>query len=317
MRPQFFPKDHLYIDAAGKEYVAVTRICQITPRSVDFSALPFKDRVMRAAERGNVRHYEMKEVVDYYNTEKDLEDYEVAFDSTIWIMKNLLANKDYEGWASEEIVWSDEDYTSYAGSIDLVCYQHSTEKWILWDLKTGGHETVDYQLSLYKRAWCKVHGIHPENVELRCIDAKDEKHIKVLKIRTINREWLQNLLEAYATGEKYIEPSMELTGIPKSTLQMLDSYEVAITSLEAELKTLKEKEDFLREELYKAMAEAGVERFSFGSVSATRVDPTTATTLDSKKLKEERPEIYEAYAKTSARKGYVKLTVKDITEVAE
>ena len=318
MRPQFFPEDHLYIDASGKEYEATTRICSKTPRGINFDLIPNQEKVRLASYRGTVRHKELQELIIYWQNEEDLDDFTCAFDSTQWFKDNLLSNKRYDQWLSELIVWSDEPTTSYAGSIDLVCHDNETEHLILWDLKTGGHSTVDYQLSLYKRAYCKNYGVDPNNVELRCIDAKNEDNINVLNVRTIPGEWLDKLLYCYAHDEKYHEPTfIELANFPRSLQDRLDSYEVAITQLEEELKLYKEKEDLLRKELYKAMDEAGIEKFQFGSVSATRVVPTETTTIDSKTLKQEMPEIYQKYSKTSKRSGYVLIKVKDVTTNTE
>mgnify|MGYP007102645490 FL=1 len=41
------------------------------------------------------------------------------------------------------------------------------------------------------------------------------------------------------------------------------------------------------------------------------VAPTTKTTIDSKALKKDKPDIYEQYRKTSNVKASVRITVKD------
>ena len=202
---------------------------------------------------------------------------------------------------------------SYAGQIDLVC-QDENGHYHLWDFKTGGHETVDYQLSLYKRAFCKNRGIDPEIVHLHCIDAKNEDKIRVIDVRNIEKSWLDRLLYCYANGEPYAEPSVELTGMPRESLQKLENLETYVTSLEAEIKALDEQKDALKEELYKAMEEVGVQSFSYGSLSAVRILPTTVDSFDSKSFSKDHPELYKAYIKTSNRKGYVKLSIKDLTE---
>lgn len=316
MKPKFFPSDHTYVDAAGKEYTSTTRIItKSSPRGIDFSILPNQRRIQEAAARGTIRHRESQDAVEYLKANGNLDEFESAFPTTDWIINCLLLNPDFEEWDTEVIVWSDEPTTSYAGSIDLICYCKSIGRWILWDIKTGSHSTVDYQLNLYRRAFCKNNDFELSEVEMRCIDAKNEERIRDFKVREIPSEWLDKVLACYQNGERFQEPSMELTGIPKATLNKLDSYELAITELEEDLEYLKDKEKQFKEELYSAMADAGVEKFKFGSVSATRVDPTTATTVDAKKLKEEEPTIYEKYSKTSERKGYVRLSVKDVTEV--
>ena len=46
-------------------------------------------------------------------------------------------------------------------------------------------------------------------------------------------------------------------------------------------------------------------------LTITKVDATTMTTIDSAKLKEEKPNVYAKYSKISNKKGYVKVTLKD------
>ena len=49
----------------------------------------------------------------------------------------------------------------------------------------------------------------------------------------------------------------------------------------------------------------------------TKINPTTTKNVDSKKLKEELPEIYDKYTKVSNKKGYVKITVRADKNIVE
>lgn len=69
---------------------------------------------------------------------------------------------------------------------------------------------------------------------------------------------------------------------------------------------LKEKE--LKENLKKAMEEVGLKKFSTNGFNATIKNPTTRTSLDTKKLKEELPDIYEEYSKISEVAGSIVLS---------
>ena len=73
---------------------------------------------------------------------------------------------------------------------------------------------------------------------------------------------------------------------------------------------LNQMESKLKENFKEVMEENGIKKWTSpdGSFTVTYVAPTTSTTLDSKKIKEELPEIYSAYSKTSTRAGYVKLS---------
>lgn len=304
MNIYFDSNDHSYTSEYGKEYTPVTKICGITPRATNFKALPYQDKIKKAARRGTTLHAELQHFVDTGDIG--------LFPTTEWFAENVHPN--YRDWEAEVIVYSDEDegMESFAGQIDLIC--QDDKNYHLWDFKTGGHETVDYQLSLYKRAFCKNRGIKADRVILHCIDAKNEDKIKVLDIRTIDKSWLDNLLHCYTSGESYKEPVVELKGIEPTTLEKLEAIESYYLTLKAEMDNLDEQKKALEADLYKAMEEFDRETFDFGSIHATRVKPTTADTFDSKSFSKDHPELYKAYIKTSSRKGYLKITTRDMTE---
>ena len=71
---------------------------------------------------------------------------------------------------------------------------------------------------------------------------------------------------------------------------------------------LMEKE--VSEELKKAMEENGILGFEDDFIKVTYRKATTRTTIDSKRLKEEKPEIAEEYSKTSNVSSSVSIEVK-------
>lgn len=78
-----------------------------------------------------------------------------------------------------------------------------------------------------------------------------------------------------------------------------------LTKMKLETEML-EKE--LKEELLEAMEANGIkESFETNGLKVTYKKATTRTTLDSKKVKEELPEIFEKYSKTSEVKSSISL----------
>lgn len=305
MNVYFDPTDHSYTSEYGKEYTPVTRICGITPRAINFKALPYQDRVKKAASRGTTIHLEQQNFIETGEVG--------VLPTTKWFIDNLFPK--YRNWEAEVLIYSDEDddKESFAGQIDAVA-QDENDDYHLFDNKSGGHETVDYQESLYKRGFCKMRNIDPKKVHLHCIDMKNEDKIKVFDVRDIPKEWLDRLLHCYKNGKQYAEPSMELTGMPVASLQQLEALEAYYKALEAEVKQRKDELQTLKDELYKAMEEAKVNKFTYNSLSVTKVGPTTADTFDAESFAKDHPELYKAYIVTSSRAGYVKLKVKDLTE---
>lgn len=88
--------------------------------------------------------------------------------------------------------------------------------------------------------------------------------------------------------------------------QQVEQFEIQLASykdLEAQYKAMKER-------LYELMLEHKVKSFETEKLLITLVAPTTSTSIDSKALKAELPEVAAKYSKTSAKKGYTKITMK-------
>lgn len=90
-----------------------------------------------------------------------------------------------------------------------------------------------------------------------------------------------------------------------------------ITKLETSLskyKSIETEYKNVKEELYKIFDERGIYSFDTGNVKITKVAPTSYETvsIDTAKLKENEPKIYEAYKviKTTNKKGYILITSK-------
>ena len=76
-------------------------------------------------------------------------------------------------------------------------------------------------------------------------------------------------------------------------------------------KEIEYQEKLLKDGLMEAMNLVGKTTFITNGLSAVIKSGTTRTTVDSKRLKEECPEIYEAYSKTTEVKPSITLTVSE------
>lgn len=76
-------------------------------------------------------------------------------------------------------------------------------------------------------------------------------------------------------------------------------------------KEMEYQEKLLKEGLMEAMNEVGITKFIVNDLSAQIKAGSTRVTIDSKRLKEECPEIYEAYSKESEVKPSITLTVSE------
>lgn len=76
-------------------------------------------------------------------------------------------------------------------------------------------------------------------------------------------------------------------------------------------KEMEYQEKLLKDGLMEAMNQVGIKKFIINGLSATIKEGTTRTTIDSKRLKEECFEIYEAYSKTSEVKPSIILSIAE------
>ena len=67
-------------------------------------------------------------------------------------------------------------------------------------------------------------------------------------------------------------------------------------------------EEQLKEMFIEKMEANGIDKFisADGTFKATYVKETTSKTFDSKRFKEENPDVYEEYLKETTRKAYIK-----------
>lgn len=83
-----------------------------------------------------------------------------------------------------------------------------------------------------------------------------------------------------------------------------------IAELDLQKKQLEAQDKVVRQELQEAMDKYGIKKFENDILKITYVEPTTRSTIDTKKLKEDLPAIAEKYTKRSVVKGSVRIEVK-------
>ena len=84
---------------------------------------------------------------------------------------------------------------------------------------------------------------------------------------------------------------------------------------EQQLSVLKqeEQEAELKAKLKEAMEKYGIKKFDSDILKITYIAETTATSIDSAKLKKKYPAIAEECSKTSEKSAYIKVEIKDET----
>lgn len=297
-----------------------------------FNVSPFKDcftlarekaGVIPAAFKGNeyTRYGQLLEpqIRDYINSI-----YELKFKENTNINEDLRLRSNCDGLDKDaglllEIKTNAGDKTTYEDVYDYVLqmqmymFQFDVEKGYLvqykrpedfWSgLNYETQHTDDYFNQDFDPERISVMEIKRDDKLIQQILSKAEKFW--IDVERLKQNPEMNEQEFYF-GDNLVEYNNTI-----NKLSVLEKELNRLSEMEKEAKTQ-------REILYGLMEKVGVKTIVTDALMITKVNPTTTKTIDSKKLKEEMPEIAEQYTKVSNKKGYVKITVRtDKTVIAE
>jgi len=255
-----------------------------------------------AAAKGSVMH-ETIELYDELGIESDLPELK----SYIRIIKE----NDLQVIATEYVV-SDEKH--YATAIDKVCMRRSDGAIILIDFKRTYElhtENVTLQQSICKRWFEKLNpGLKVAAIYVLWMRDEQSKFIEL-------RPWADEALDYLKECDLKDEP-FDINRLYGDLPVKFASAEDEIAKLELWIKEATERRDMLKEGLYNVMAKYDVKSWTGQRVRLTRTLPTTSEGVDTRRLKEEQPDIFNQYKKVSTRKGSLTITVlKNETQAIE
>ena len=276
----------------GKEVISVTQLLQKHKITPSYDAVD-KELLRVASERGTLIHEEV---------EKWIESGECGFTEEaekICDYLNSTADRDSQ-IISEQMVANDV----VAGRFDVI-YTHA-KKLVLTDIKTGNTKHLfgwSWQLSLYKYLYEKMYGKEIDSLQI--LWAKNGG-MTVMPCEYVGDEKIENLLKAEREGRLISDVDL---GVSEEELEDLTELMEEIKAKEDELKLMKEKVDKVKEILYGTMEKEGIKTVDKGNLKITYVAPSCRTSVDSKKLEKEEPEIYKKYVKTTTVAGSIKITL--------
>lgn len=275
----------------GKEVISVTQLLQKHKITPSYDAVD-KELLRVASERGTLIHEEV---------EKWIESGECGFtEESEKICDYLFERADENSEImSEKMVAND----IVAGRFDVL-YTHA-KKLVLTDIKTGNTKHLfgwTWQLSLYKYLYEKMYGNKIESLQILWANGD----LTVIPCEYVGDEKIENLLKAEREGRLISDVDL---GVSEEELVDLEELMQEIKVKEDELKLIKEKVDKVKEILYGTMEKEGVKTVDRGNLKITYVAPSCRTSVDSKKLEKEEPEIFKKYIKTTTVAGSIKITL--------
>jgi predicted phage-related endonuclease len=102
----------------------------------------------------------------------------------------------------------------------------------------------------------------------------------------------------------------ELVKVNNGEITVVEEVVNQIVAFEKEKLKMDLIEKDLKEKLKEAMENNNVTKLEFGELKVSYRNASTRTTVDSKKLKEDLPDIYEEYSKTSNVSSSISISVE-------
>ena len=292
-RVKFDDFTHTYLLDDERFLMGVTTLMRKHGLAPDYSGIA-EDVLKKAAERGSKVH---KDIEDYCNGKEVVMTPELK--AYIGCGVKTIAN--------EYLV---TDHNVVASSIDIVA-DAGEGKVNLIDIKTTSqlhHDALSWQLSIY----AFLFNLANPDVEIAGLYAL---HIKNSKAQLVPVAWkreeeVTELLLCEHKGELFTPKREELPTATTSMLAELEQVSEKITLVKASLKELEEIEKEVKGRLIQEMEEKALKTLENGPLKVTYVAPYTKEAVDTKKLKEVMPEVYEKYKKVSNIGASLKITIK-------
>lgn len=288
---QFNEIEHTYT-LKGKQLNGITGV-------VNEYICPFKYNgisqavLSAAAEYGHKVHSQVEMIVNGYGFAHPTPEVDAFFDKmqgTHFI-------------AAEYLVSDNKDYAS---SIDII-----DDELNLYDIKTTSTLDIDYvswQLSIYAYLFEK------QNPELK-VKELFAAHLrngkaKLIRVDRVPNEYVIGLLQAAKEHKEWSNPLKQVAIMQAKEVAKLVDFENAIASMETQLKEMKQKETEAKEKLLALMQNNNLRVWETDKIKLTVSSASTRSIIDSKRLKEEQPEIYKAYQKESPVKASLTIKMK-------
>jgi hypothetical protein len=136
----------------------------------------------------------------------------------------------------------------------------------------------------------------------------DEDTCKIIELQPIPKAEIEELLRCESNSEIYTPKQLKLT---IADTERIVAVQTELKSLSDRKKELEKQESELKDYLISKMEETWVKSIDNNYFKITYVAPTQRETIDSAKLKRERPELAAEYTKTSLVNASVRITLKE------
>lgn len=296
---RFDEQSHTYTTSDGRHLTGVTSILKQVLFPDKYKGIP--DAILaKAAERGTDIHNECEDVNLFgigalnENSSEEARNYH-----------ELLAREGITMIYSEYLVTDDEIVATMIDCID--------DKGNLYDIKTTSQldiESLSWQLSFCDYLFTK------QNIFLERPSSKlygiwlRGSTAKLVEVERKEDEEIEQVIKAYLASEVIAPKPIEYSSPEEAALAKISEQEEAIIELKQMLDYHEAKKQESLNLLKEKMEREGIKKLETPRLLVTLVADSTSSTFDSKRFKEEHPDLAEEYMKQTTRKGYVKITVR-------
>lgn len=296
---RFDEQSHTYTTSDGRHLTGVTSILKQVLFPDKYKGIP--DAILaKAAERGTAIHNECEDVNLFgigalnENSSEEARNYH-----------ELLAREGITMIYSEYLVTDDEIVATMIDCID--------DKGNLYDIKTTSQldiESLSWQLSFCDYLFTK------QNIFLERPSSKlygiwlRGSTAKLVEVERKEDEEIEQVIKAYLASEVIAPKPIEYSSPEEAALAKISEQEEAIIELKQMLDYHEAKKQESLNLLKEKMEREGIKKLETPRLLVTLVADSTSSTFDSKRFKEEHPDLAEEYMKQTTRKGYVKITVR-------
>lgn len=296
---RFDEQSHTYTISDGRQLTGVTSIIKQVLFPDKYKGIP--DAILaKAAERGTAIHNECEDVNLFgagalnENSSEEARNYH-----------ELLTREGITMIYSEYLVTDDEVVATMIDCID--------DKGNLYDIKTTSQldiESLSWQLSFCDYLFTK------QNIFLERPSSKlygiwlRGSTAKLVEVERKEDEEIEQVIKAYLASEVITPKPIEYSSPEEAALAKISEQEEAIIELKQMLDYHEAKKQESLNLLKEKMEREGIKKLETPRLLVTLVADSTSSTFDSKRFKDEHPDLATQYLKQTTRKGYVKITLR-------
>jgi hypothetical protein len=294
-RVSFEDITHSYLLDNEIYLMGVTSLMKKHSLAPNYEGIP-DDVLQKAAERGSKVH-------------KDIEDY--CNGNTVAMTKELKAyiSCGVKAIANEYLV---SDNEIVASSIDIVADAGNGAVDLI-DIKTTSTlhtDALSWQLSIYAFLFklqnpdikiAGLYGLHIKAGKANLVQVPKKPEDEIIDLLFCERE-----------GLPFTPKTEKLSTPQKNALSELRGITDSIALIKLSLKEAEEKKKSVEKYILEQMELEGRKTLENGPIKVTYVAPYTKAGIDTKRLQEAMPEVYDRYKKITNIGASIKITIKQI-----